>query len=218
MQQSKKILLLGAGGHCQSVADSLIDLETYDVISLVGKPEAGLGILDEKPLCGLTIVGNDEQLEQLFREGYKAAFLAMGSIGDTKVRRSLYTKLKKIGFELPNIIDRSSVVSRRAFLGEGNYIGKNATVNAYTEIGNCSIINTGSVVEHQCRIGDFAHIASGSILCGDVTIGADTHIGAGTVIKQGIKIGCGTMIGMGSIVLKDIEDHVTAYGNPCRRI
>ncbi|MHB8129436.1 MAG: acetyltransferase [Mobilitalea sp.] len=218
MQQSRKIILLGAGGHCQSVADSLINLSLYDEIGLVGNAGTETVAIKDtnNKIMGLKQVGNDDHLERLYQEGYTDAFIAVGSIGDITVRITLYNKLKQIGFHIPNVIDHSSVVSSFASLGEGIYIGKNAVVNAYATIGNCAIINTSSIIEHQCNVGDFVHIASGSVLCGNVNIAAGTHIGAGSIIKQGIHVGAGTMIGMGSVVLKDIGDNVTAYGNPCK--
>lgn len=209
--------MLGTGGHCRSVADSLFELSEYEEIGLVGKIRSDDNDKygGDFPM-GLPAVGNDDRLEELMKEGYTDAFIAIGSVGDTTVRKKLYLELKRIGFHIPNIIDKSSTVSKYAVLGEGIYIGKKAAVNAYAVIGNCAIINTASIIEHQCIIGDFVHAASGSTLCGNVKVGAETHIGAGSIVKQGIHIGSGTMIGMGSVVLKDIGDYVTAYGNPCR--
>lgn len=220
--QSKKILLLGAGGHCRSVVDSLLSMSCFDEIGLI---DNNVNILTEKEECDpqdilkeCPLIGGDEDLERLFLKGYTNAFITVGSIGNVTVRRKLYDRLKQIGFHIPNIIDKSSQVSRYAILGEGIYVGKNSVINAGAKIGSCSIINTASVIEHQCEIGEFAHIAPGSVLCGDVKIGANSHIGAGSVLKQGVHIGNGAMIGMGSVVLKDIRDYVTAYGNPCKEV
>lgn len=213
MLGAKKLLLIGAGGHCLSVLDSL--LSSYEYLDI--------GIIDKsgsitKDIMGVPVVGYDEDLECLYTKGYKEAFITVGSIGNAFIRRSLYNHVKKIGFEIPNIIDKTSIVSEYCTLGEGIYIGKNAIVNACTQIGNMSIINTSSVVEHECNIDDFVHIAPGSILCGNVHIDKETHVGAGSVIKQGIHIGNKTIIGMGSVVLSDIRDNVTAYGSPCKEV
>ena len=218
MRQSRKLLLLGSGGHYQSVTDSLLSLSIYDEIGIVSKNGTELSDLNNSKLLGLFEVGKEENLTQLFQNGYKEAFITVGSIGNPATRRRLYQILKQIGFYIPNIIDRSAVVSVRAELGEGIYVGKNAVINAYSIIGNCAIINTASVIEHSCYVGDFVHVAPGSTLCGEVIIAEGTHIGAGSVIKQGVHIGSESMIGMGSIVLHDIEGSVVAYGNPCKVI
>jgi acetyltransferase EpsM len=67
-------------------------------------------------------------------------------------------------------------------------------------------------------IGDYVHIAPGAILCGNVEVGEGSFIGAGSTIMQGIKIGKWAVIGAGSVVVRDIPDHVTALGSPCRII
>ena len=215
MFKKRKILLLGAGGHCMSVLDSLITLNMFTEIGIIDK-------LDNKNnnscILGIPIIGTDDDLYRLHEEGYTDAFITVGSLGDTSIRRKLYQKVKEIGFNVPNIIDNSSMISCFANLGEGCFIGKNAVINAGVIIGNCTIINTSSTIEHECNVHDFAHISPGGILCGNVRIGANTHVGAGSIVKQGVKIGSDTMIGMGSAVITDIGSNAIAFGNPCREV
>ena len=219
MLQNRKILLLGAGGHCMSVLDSLMALNLYSDIGIIDKVNADNGIShDCCNALGTPIIGTDDDLDRLHKEGFTDAFVTVGSLGDISIRRKLYNKIKDIGFVIPNIIDTSSIVSKSTTLGEGNYIGKNSVINSGTTIGNCIIVNTSSTIEHECIIHDFVHISPGSIVCGGVSIGANTHIGAGSVIKQGIVIGSDTMIGMGSVVLSNVRSNITAFGNPCREV
>lgn len=220
MEEAKKILLIGAGGHCISVLDSLLSSYQYQDIGIIDKLNENVDPLGNinKSIMGVPIIGDDDDLELLFHKGYKEAFITVGSVGDVSLRKRLYYKVKEIGFKIPNIIDKSSVVSSNITLGEGIFIGKRAIINACINIGNLSIINTSSIIEHGCAIGEFVHVAPGTILCGNVSIGSETHIGAGSVIKQGIQIGTKTMIGMGSVVLNDLRDNIVAYGNPCREV
>ena len=217
MSESKKILLIGTGGHCLSVLDSLLATCKYETIGIVGKEECQFEG-EQRRIMGVPIIGSDADLFELFSQGYTEAFVAIGSVGDISLRKKLYQIVKKIGFQLPNIIDNTSVVSKNITLGEGIYIGKNAVVNACTIIGDCVILNTGCTVEHECKIGDFVHIAPGAILSGNVEVHEGTHIGAGSIVRQGIHIGYNTMVGIGSVVVKDIPSYVTAYGNPCKEV
>lgn len=220
MEDAKKILLIGAGGHCLAVLDSLLSSYQYQDIGIIDKknictePDTD----SKKSIMGVPIVGNDEDLEYLFVKGYKEAFITVGSIGDVSLRKKLYYKVKEIGFKIPNIIDKTSVVSNHTSLGEGIYVGKQAVINTDAKIGNLAIINTSAVIEHECEVQNFSHISSGAVLCGNVLIGEGSHIGAGSVIKQGLRIGRNTIIGMGSVVLKDMNDDTIAYGNPCREV
>lgn len=212
-QEAKKILLIGAGGHCLSVLDSLLNSNYYFDIGIIDRRNT-----TTKDLMGIPVLGNDDDLEFFYRKGFKEAFITIGSIGDTSLRKNMYENAKKIGFHFPNIIDKTSVISQYSKLGEGIYVGKNTVINAYADIGNMAIINTSSTIEHDCIISDFVHIAPGSILCGNVQIEEGTHIGAGSIVKQGVSVGSKTIIGIGSVVISDITSNATAYGNPCREV
>ena len=213
MEVDRKIILLGAGGHCLAVLDSLLSSFQYQTIGIVDKEKLDNGITD---IMGVPILGGDEDLPILYKQGFTEAFITVGSVGNVSIRQKLYDTLKLLGFSIPNIIDKTSIVSNYAALGEGIYIGKRTVVNAYSDIKNMSIINTSSTIEHECRIGEYVHVAPGSVVCGNVSIDHGTHIGSGSVIKQGIHIGANVIIGIGSVVVKDIAANVTAYGNPCR--
>lgn len=210
---SKKLLLIGGGGHCKSVLDTLLQLKQYSEISIIDKSE-NIG----KYILGINTIGCDGDIVKLYRSGYKYAFVTLGSIGNSSQRIKLFNMIEKIGFEIPNIIDITSVVSQHVKMESGIYVGKNVVINADSIIGKGSIINTSSTVEHDCVIREFSHIAPGTILCGGVHVGKNVHIGAKSVIKQQVNIGDNTTIGMGSVVLNNIDSSIIAYGNPCKEV
>lgn len=210
---NKKLLLIGGGGHCKSILDSLLKRNNYSEIGIIDKEE-NIG----KFKLGVPIIGSDDDLVKLYQRGYNCAFITLGSVGNPSLRIKLFNMLEKIGFEIPNIIDLTAVISENVKLGRGIFIGKNSVVNVGSSIGAGAIINTVSTIEHDCVIENFTHIAPGVVLCGEVRIGANTHVGANSVVKQQIKIGSNTMIGMGSVVLQNIGDNMIAYGNPCKEV
>jgi sugar O-acyltransferase (sialic acid O-acetyltransferase NeuD family) len=213
MVKNNKLLLLGGGGHCKSVIDSLLKTNSYTEVGIIDKKEnVGESIL------GVPIIGYDDDLFKLYHNGYNNAFITIGSIGNPSIRVKLFKVIEEIGFEIPNIIDINAIISEHVTLEKGIYIGKNAVINAGSFIGKCAIINTASILEHDCIIGKFSHISPGSVLCGEVKIGEYTHIGARSVVKQQVKIGANSLIGMGSVVLKNISENVMAYGNPCKEV
>lgn len=206
-----KLLLIGGGGHCKSVLDTILSMETFSDLAIIDLKE-NIG----KTVLGVPIIGSDDDLSNLFDTGYKHAFITLGSIGTPRLRKILYEAIREIGFIIPNVIDPSATVSEHVSISEGVFVGKGAIVNAGSTIEACAIINSGAIIEHDCIVGAFAHVAPGATLCGDVTIGNDTHIGANTVIRQGLTLGSNVLIGIGSVVVGDIQDHIIAYGNPCR--
>lgn len=210
---NRKILLVGGGGHCKSVLDSLLNLNEYDEIGIIDKDEkAGNRVM------GIPVFGCDDNLPALRDAGYQYAFVTIGSVGKPFLRVRLFDLVCKLGFIIPNIVDPSAKVSRYAVLENGIFIGKQSIVNAGAVISKGAIINSGAIIEHDCRIGAFAHISPGVVLGGGVTVGDNTHIGLNAAVKQNVCIGSDTIIGMGSVVTKDIKSGVKAYGNPCREM
>lgn len=210
---NKRILLIGGGGHCKSVLDSLLELNEYSEIGIVDKKE-NLG----KSVMGVPVVGCDDNLPALFRDGYRYAFVTVGSIGNPTLRIKLFNLLSEIGYEIPVIIDGSAKVSKHAKIEQGAFVGKQSIINAGALIQKGAIINSGSIVEHDCQIGAFSHIAPGAVLGGEVVVGEHSHIGLNATVKQQIHIGSNSIIGMGSVVLQNIDSKTMAYGNPCREV
>lgn len=207
MGDNRKLVLVGGGGHCKSVLDTILQLNIYSEVVITDcKLAAGTRIL------GCEVVGNDEMLSELYKKGFRNAVITIGSIKSTDIRRNVFLKAEEVGFNFPKIIDPSAVVSGLASIGAGVYIGKNAVVNVDAVIGNMAIINTGAIIEHDCRIGEFAHIAVGAAICGGAEIESDVLIGANAVVIQGVKIGRNSIIGAGSVVLGDVPKNSTVMG------
>ena len=205
----KKILLLGGGGHCRSVLDCLMSTGKYEEIGIIDYDKSASAL-------DVDVIGTDDDLPRLLQEGWSDAFITVGSVGHTNLRRKLFSLINELGFSIPSIIDPSAIIAKGTTIGEGTFVGKRAVVNTGSIIGQCAIINTGAIIEHDCQIDDFAHISPGATLCGQVKVGKDSHIGAGSVVRQGICIESNTIVGAGSVVVKDIPGEVKAFGNPCR--
>ena len=208
----ENIILLGIGGHAHSVVDSIESDERFSIH----------GFLDIKDREGdryreYKVIGTDDLLENYFKEGIKNAFVTVGYLGKGDIRNRLYLQLKKIGFKIPTIVDRTAVIAKDVTLGEGTFIGKRAVVNSAAEIGKMCIINTGAVIEHDCKVGDFSHISVGSALCGSVQVGKESFIGANATVIQGKTIGNKCIIGAGTTIRKDVEDNYMVWSEETLR-
>ena len=206
----KKLLLIGGGGHCRSVLDSVLSSNEYEEVGIIDSAD--------NAYLGAPVIGSDDDVPRLFREGWKEAFITVGSIGNTEIRRRLYNMVKDIGFIVPTIIDPSAVIGKGVTIDEGTFVGKRAVINTGTLVGVCAIINTGAILEHDFIVGDFSHLSPGTVLCGQVQIGNDSHVGAGSVVRQLIEIGERSIVGAGSVVVKDVSSNVRAFGNPCKAV
>ena len=209
----EEIIIVGGGGHARSVIDAINTMELFEIIGIIDTADKKNTLVN-----GIKIIGDNSDLENYFNKHITKAVIAIGSIGDVALRRKLYDMCKKIGYDLPNIIDASAILSPNIALGEGNFIGKGTIINTNVRIGSGCIFNTGCIIEHDCLIEDFVHIAPGCTLSGGIWIKKHAHIGTHTTIIQNITVGKETLIGAGSVVVSDISDHKLAYGNPCREV
>jgi len=205
-----KLLLIGGGGHCRSVIDS-IDTSIYGDIVIIDLPEK-VG----QVISNIKIVGTDNELQDLFLCGYTNASITISNLASQRKRVEIYKKLKSFGYTFPTIIDATAIVSdTNTVIEEGVFIGKGVIINTSVHIGAFSIINSGAVIDHDVKVGRFSHIAPGAILSGYVMVGDYSHVGTGSSVIQSVSIGNRTIIGAGSVVVRDIPCNITAFGNPC---
>ena len=199
----RKIVLIGYGGHAESIADSIRQAGEYEVT----------GYTDLSPAqADYPYLGNDDALSDIFSKGVGCAAICIGYLGNSDIRDRLYKRVKKIGFQLPAIIDKTAILADDICIEEGSYVGKGAIVNAKSKIGKMCIINSGAVVEHETQIGDFSHVSVKAVLCGNVTVADHVFVGANATIVQGIQLCRYSCIGAGTVVLKDLPEHEKVYG------
>ena len=77
---NRKILLVGGGGHCKSVLDSLLILNEYDEIGIITKmkkPETQSWAFRFR---------QRRRLPALYDAGYQYAFVTVGSAGKPSLR------------------------------------------------------------------------------------------------------------------------------------
>lgn len=207
-------LILGGGGHARVVIDAL---------KASGGPQP-VGILDEDhrlwgtECLGVPVLGGDELLPQLAKDGASYFVVGLGSVGDNGPRRRLFELACTHDLVPLGVRHAAAVCSSWAHIGDGSVVFAGAVINAGATIGVNVIVNTGAIVEHDCVVGDHAHIATGARLASAVSVGTLAHIGAGATVRQQIAIGEGAVVGAGAVVIKDVEPWTVVMGVPARPV
>jgi sugar O-acyltransferase (sialic acid O-acetyltransferase NeuD family) len=205
-----KVLIIGAGGHAQVVADIFRSMPRVP-----GGPEV-VGFLDErkslqgKLVLGAPVIGPVSMLRSL------AADAAIVAIGDNRVREGLTHRVDAASVRLATAVHPSAVVAGDVVIGAGSMLCAGAIVNTGTTIGRGVILNTGCTVDHHSTLGDFVHIAPGVHMGGEVTVGDGVMIGIGAVVLPRIRIGKWAVVGAGAVVTRDVPEGVTVVGSPAR--
>lgn len=195
----KKLLLLGAGGHAESCIDLLNEQKTFILGGICGK----LKEKNKKILKKFSVTYTDKDLSKLSKK-FKFALIGIGQIYSHQSRLHLFKKLKLLGFELPTIKSKYSIISKHSNIGEGTVVMHGAIIGPNVKIGNNCIINSNALIEHGSKIKDNVHVATSATINSGVQVGSGSFIGSRSVIKQEVKIKNNTFIKMGSIIKKNL--------------
>lgn len=212
----KKVILIGAGQHCNVVMYNMLSQGLYE--------PACIAEIDEKKwntcINGVRVVPfvnfNEDAMRKIEDEFKTNLFFI--SFGAMRWRKKVYEFVSQHGWEAVNIIHPQAVVSPTAKLGKGVLVECGCLITPSPIIGNNVVVNTGSQVNHDNIVEDHVYMASGVILSGGVTIRENTLLDDGVVVTLGTSVGKNSLIGAGAVVTKDIPDGVVAYGNPCKVI
>ena len=181
MNEKKKIIIIGAGGHSRIVIN-IAELNNYkieciiDVNFLKGR--------DVEKIFGYPVIGNIDILDKFSPDEF-CVFIA---IGDNETRTFYYNLLRKKKYFIPRFIHPATTLSKHISIGEGVLINAGVIINSGTVIGENTVLNTNSSIDHECVIGNNVHIAPGVIIAGRVTIGASTMVGIGSTIIENIIV------------------------------
>ena len=208
-----RVVVLGAGGHCKSVLETVDAQGLYTVHGLTdARADRSL-----THVLGRPILGDDSMLSALKSVGLNKFIVGMGAVGNNLPRAFLY----ELGIDNAMIgvcaIHPTAHISASASILAGTVVFAGAIIGPDAVIGHNVIVNHGAIIDHDCKIGDHAHIATGACLAGNVRVSNFAHIGSGATLIQGITVGEYSIVGAGSVVVKDVHAGTTVFGVPATK-
>ena len=205
-----KVVIIGAGGHAQVVADIL--LRACDARALI-QP---VGYLDDNAathghvLLGLPVLGPLVELDRVLHDA------VIVSIGDNRTRQRLHIRLQARGENFVIAQHPTAIIAPDVEIGAGTMICAGAIANTGSVIGVNTILNTGCTVDHHSRIGDHVHIAPGVHIGGEVVVGEGALVGLGSIVMPRCSVGPWSVVGAAACVTKSVPAGVTVVGIPAK--
>ena len=159
----KSLLIIGAGGHGQVVAECA-EACGYKKIDFLD---------DNNP----DAVGGIDQLENKVTE-YDSVIV---SIGNNEIRRELIRRVQSINAPIATLIHPRAFVSPTATVGSGSIVLPGAVIHTNANIGIGCIVSIGALIDHDAVVEDFSHINTGAIVEAGKRAGG--KVDAGQVVK-----------------------------------
>ena len=188
---TRRLLIVGAGGHGRSVAEAALASGAYEVVGFLDDAFPGLSSVWEIPVLGKVADYS------AFRRDVDCCLVA---IGNNVVREKTVAMLKAGGFELASVIHPQALVSPSAIIGAGSAVMMGALLGTEARLGEGTIVNCGAVVDHHCVVEDFGHLGVGAVMAGGSVLGRGAWIQANAALGYGVMIECGRILAPGEAV------------------
>jgi sugar O-acyltransferase (sialic acid O-acetyltransferase NeuD family) len=179
LKATTKLLIIGAGGHGQSVAEAA---ELSGQFEVVGFVDDGLAI--GTLVLGYPVLGSAVDLTAYV----SVCDQVLVAIGNNTLRTSLAARLTQAGLSLATVVLPYAMVSQRAQIGAGSAVMACATVGTEAQLGLGSIVNCGAVVNHQARVENFGHLGVGACMAGGTVLGDKAWMQTGSSIGYDVVV------------------------------
>lgn len=207
-----RVLILGAGGHGQVVANVLLALQQ------AGRPLAPLGYLDDNPALwgaqrlGLPVFGPPAALDEVAHDG------VLIGIGDNQRRKALYEAMVARGEQLPAAVHPSCVVNFGAQVGAGCVLAPLCLVGTAVQLGANSALNGMVLLGHHSVVADHTLFGPQANVGGETQIGEGALVGMGAIVMSRRQVGAWATVGAGALVTRDVAAGATVTGQPARPV
>jgi len=207
MNNAKRLVILGFGGHARSIGDVALACGFKELLFVDENAHEGEHFLHFPAMkswdTSLTL---------------PAHWLAFPGSGDNIRRRHQCDEILSCGFQLATLVAPTASIGVDCKLDEGCFVGHQAHIGPMARIGKGCIVNTGAIIEHECVVGKFTHVSVNATIAGRSRLGSFAMLGAGATIIDGIDVCDHVTIGAGGVVHRSIAEPAVFVGVPAHKL
>lgn len=126
--------------------------------------------------------------------------------------------LEKYQLTFANLIHSKAYVSEYTILGQGNFIGANATLAPMVKFGDFNFINRNASVGHHTVIHNRNKTGPGATISSLCKIGNNNTFGSNSTILPQLEIPNNITIAAGAVVINSIREKGTYVGVPAKKL
>jgi sugar O-acyltransferase (sialic acid O-acetyltransferase NeuD family) len=167
----------------------------------------------EKTFAGLPVLAWEELLQSHPPERVEL-LVATGFRGVNRVRRGLYERGKREGYDFVRYVSSKAMVMSEEPFGENTFVFEANVIQPFVRIGENVVVWSGNHIGHHSTIESHCFIASHAVISGHVRIGEESFVGVNATFRDGIAIGPRCVIGAGAVVLADQAEGTVLKATP----
>ena len=166
-----RLVIIGAGGHGQTVADIAVQTGEFEEIVF-------LDDRFETEKCPEWIKGSCSDFVK-YIDGNTCMYPAFGY---NELRMEWEKKLRYEGVALALIVHPTAYISPYASVSKGCVVMPYAIINTGSIVKRGCIVNCHAIIDHGCVIEEGCHIAPGAIVKAENHLPALTKVDSGEII------------------------------------
>lgn len=202
----------------------IIGAGTYGEVYLAYLQEAEVdivGFLDDDPkyegqtVRGVPVLGGVSRLNDLRKtEKIEAVYCPLGN---NKLRVKFLSMARELGYETPNYIHPSVIISPKVTIGNGVYILLGTTIMPHTVIKDFVMISMGVHLAHHNVLEEGVFLSTGCNFGASIHAHKYAYCGISSTIMTGMhELGEDCLIGAGAVVIRDVPYKAVMTGVPAK--
>ena len=200
--RQERILILGAGGGCNLVLDSVSRLSHQRAVVILDRNEN----FHNKNMMGVKVLGSINLLDELWQAGQFDAVIST-IVKDNDERREIFEMVQSKGIPFTNVIDITANIKTNVKMGKGNLIVSGCYLAPSVTIGDNNFLAAYAVIEHHSEIGSHCTFGPRFTASGKVSIGNNCKFGMGISVEPFVKIGQNSTIASGATITGHVPDN-----------